>query len=90
MYFLFLDPPEKCNLIVTEIFDVALFGERALESILHALTILRTEDDFKIIPCGATVYVTGKLSIYYKIHDGTSFRCLFSIQPNSICGPKYM
>lgn len=56
----FLDPPEKCNLIVTEIFDVALFGERALESILHALTVLRTEDDFKIIPCGATVYVTGK------------------------------
>lgn len=44
---------------MTEIFDVALFGERALESILHALLELRTEEDFRIIPGKASVYVTG-------------------------------
>ncbi|KAG5892993.1 hypothetical protein JTB14_031844 [Gonioctena quinquepunctata] len=53
------EPPDKCNLLVTEVFDVALFGERALETILHALTVLCTEDDFKIIPCQARVFVTG-------------------------------
>ncbi|KAJ8945432.1 hypothetical protein NQ318_009888 [Aromia moschata] len=49
--------PCKCNLLVTETFDVALFGERALESIFHAATVLRTEDDYKIIPCGAKLYI---------------------------------
>ncbi|KAJ8922870.1 hypothetical protein NQ315_007905 [Exocentrus adspersus] len=50
----------KCNVIITEIFDVAFFGERALESIFHALAVICTEEeDFKIIPCGAKLYVTG-------------------------------
>ncbi|CAH2017350.1 unnamed protein product [Acanthoscelides obtectus] len=53
------EPLGKCNLIVTETFDVALFGERVLESIHHALSTLKTEDDFKVVPARAKVYITG-------------------------------
>lgn len=48
----------KGNLIVTEIFDAALFGEHMLDTLIHALENL-VEDDFEVIPCAATVYVTG-------------------------------
>ncbi|KAJ8927099.1 hypothetical protein NQ314_020371 [Rhamnusium bicolor] len=62
-------PLDKCNLVITEIFDVAFFGERALETIIHAVTVLRTERDYKIIPCGAKLYVTGIFSP--QIHSKT-------------------
>ncbi|CAH1174194.1 unnamed protein product, partial [Phaedon cochleariae] len=55
----FSESPVECNLLVTEVFDVALFGERALETIAHASTVLCTENDYKIIPCKAKVYLTG-------------------------------
>lgn len=46
------------NLIVTEIFDAALFGEHMLDTLIHAIGSL-VEEEFEVIPCGATVYVTG-------------------------------
>lgn len=59
----FSEPPAKCNLLVTEIFDCAIFGERMLESILHAHHILITEQDYKIVPCGARLYASGKVYV---------------------------
>ncbi|XP_023013258.2 protein arginine N-methyltransferase 9 isoform X1 [Leptinotarsa decemlineata] len=53
------DSQEKCNFIVTEVFDVAFFGEKALESIFHALTVLRTEEEYRIVPCRAKIYFRG-------------------------------
>ncbi|XP_066252340.1 protein arginine N-methyltransferase 9-like [Euwallacea similis] len=64
------EPPARCNLLVTEIFDCALFGERMLESLLHAHHLLITEkDDFKMVPCGARLYAS---AINYK--DTQNFR----------------
>ncbi|CAH0560667.1 unnamed protein product [Brassicogethes aeneus] len=51
--------PAPCNLIVTEIFDIALFGERALESLVHGLKTLVNYPKFKVIPASADLYVTG-------------------------------
>ncbi|XP_060531585.1 protein arginine N-methyltransferase 9-like [Cylas formicarius] len=53
------EPYGSCNLIVTEIFDVALFGERMLESLIHAHQVLVTEKSFKIIPCAARLFAMG-------------------------------
>jgi type II protein arginine methyltransferase len=47
-----------CNLIVTEIFDAALFGENCLRTIKHALDTFVSEEKFKVIPASAKVYVT--------------------------------
>lgn len=63
----------KGNLIVTEIFDAALFGEHMLDTLIHALENL-VEENFEIIPCSATVYVTGisseqLLESYQVCHD---------------------
>lgn len=52
-----VDGSIKGNLIVTEVFDVALFGEHMLETLTHALEHL-AEDNFEIIPRRASVYVT--------------------------------
>lgn len=52
------DGKVKGNLIVTEIFDAALFGEHMLDTLTHALDNL-VEKDFQIIPRAATVYITG-------------------------------
>lgn len=58
------EPPAVCNFLVTEIFDVAIFGERMLESLVHAHQILITEkNNFKIVPCGARIYAA---AINYK------------------------
>lgn len=50
---------------MTEIFDCAIFGERMLETLLHAHHILITEkNSFKIVPCGARLYASGKKNIF--------------------------
>lgn len=46
------------NLLITEIFDVGLFGENILETIISAWENL-LDKDAKIIPASATIYVTG-------------------------------
>lgn len=54
------EAPARCNFLVTEIFDCAIFGERMLETLLHAHHILITEkDNFKLVPCGARLYASG-------------------------------
>ncbi|KAJ8984610.1 hypothetical protein NQ317_006072 [Molorchus minor] len=85
-----LESPDKCNVIMTETFDVALFGERALESLFHALTILRTEENFKVIPSTAKLYVTGinseeLASKYWYIPSET----LKFLQLHSLCIRQY-
>ncbi|KAL1510043.1 hypothetical protein ABEB36_004699 [Hypothenemus hampei] len=68
-------PPVRCNLLMTEIFDCALFGEKMLDSLLHAHEVLITEkNDFKIIPCGARLYAS---AINYQ--DFQSFRVVNEI-----------
>lgn len=63
------DSGVKGNLIVTEIFDAALFGEYMLDTLIHAIENL-VDDHFEIIPCAATVYVTGISSQQLlKIHQ---------------------
>lgn len=66
------DGKVKGNLIVTEIFDAALFGEHMLDIIVHALDNL-VEDNFEIIPYSATVYVTGinseQLLKVHRVYD---------------------
>lgn len=52
-----VDPPGPCDLIVTEIFDAALFGENCLSSIRHAFGCFASRN-CKIIPSGAKVYLT--------------------------------
>nr|CAH7747219.1 unnamed protein product [Callosobruchus chinensis] len=81
------DPVDKCNLIVTETFDVALFGERVLESIHHALSTLKTEEDFKIVPARAKVYITGRISSP-ELHSKYQYipkPCLERLQLDDIC-----
>ncbi|KAK9702834.1 hypothetical protein QE152_g29700 [Popillia japonica] len=46
------------NLLITEIFDVGLFGENILETLISAWENL-LDQDAKIIPASATIYVTG-------------------------------
>ncbi|XP_076252544.1 protein arginine N-methyltransferase 9-like isoform X1 [Rhynchophorus ferrugineus] len=54
-----VDPPTPCNFLMTEIFDVAIFGERMLESLVHAHQVLITEKDrYKIVPCAAKLYAS--------------------------------
>lgn len=50
--------PAPCNLIVTEIFDAAVFGESCLKTIKHALDTFIKGNNFKIIPAGVKLYVT--------------------------------
>ncbi|WP_135081429.1 50S ribosomal protein L11 methyltransferase [Terasakiella sp. SH-1] len=49
------DLPEKCDLLLTEIFDRAIVGEGALPTLNHAWHHLLKEDA-RIIPQGATLY----------------------------------
>ncbi|KAF2905693.1 hypothetical protein ILUMI_00477 [Ignelater luminosus] len=46
------------NVLITEIFDTALFGEHMLETLIHAWDNL-LEPSSKIIPYGADIYITG-------------------------------
>lgn len=46
------------NLLITEIFDIGLFGEQALETLIHAWENL-LEEDATVIPASASLYVTG-------------------------------
>nr|CAI5853753.1 unnamed protein product [Callosobruchus analis] len=80
------DPLDKCNLLVTETFDVALFGERVLESIHHALSTLKTEEDFKIVPARAKLYITGISSP--ELHSKYQYvpkQCLKRLHLDDIC-----
>ncbi|KAJ3658679.1 hypothetical protein Zmor_010404 [Zophobas morio] len=52
-------PPTPCNLILTEIFDAGVFGEDCLETIKHSMDNFLVEKNFKIIPAGVKLYVTG-------------------------------
>ncbi|CAH1098606.1 unnamed protein product [Psylliodes chrysocephalus] len=84
------EPPDKCNLLVTEVFDCALFGERALETIYHASTVLRTEEDYKIVPCGAKLYVTGISSQdLIKRHKWTLDKSLQLLNLQNVCLTEY-
>lgn len=48
------------NLLITEIFDVSLFGEGALKSIKHALdNFMDQEKVIKVIPAKASIYLVG-------------------------------
>lgn len=54
-----VEPPTPCNFLMTEIFDVAIFGERMLDSLVHAHQVLITEkNNFKIVPCAAKLYAS--------------------------------
>ncbi|XP_017781167.1 PREDICTED: putative protein arginine N-methyltransferase 9 [Nicrophorus vespilloides] len=46
------------NVLITEIFDSALFGEHCLETLIHAHEKL-LEKDCRIIPASAKIYITG-------------------------------
>ncbi|ERL89301.1 hypothetical protein D910_06673 [Dendroctonus ponderosae] len=62
--------PSRCNLLVAEVFDCALFGEGMLKTLLHAHnTLITDKQNFRIIPCGAKLYVA---AISYK--DSQSVR----------------
>ncbi|XP_044254189.1 protein arginine N-methyltransferase 9-like [Tribolium madens] len=50
-------PPAPCNLVVTEIFDAAVFGEDCLKTIHYALEHFVSKK-FRIIPASAKLYVT--------------------------------
>ncbi|CAG9864567.1 unnamed protein product [Phyllotreta striolata] len=80
------DPPDKCNLLVTEVFDCALFGEKALCTIYHAISVLRTEEDYKIIPAGAKLYITGiTCEDLIKRHKLTLDKSLDLLNLGNIC-----
>lgn len=48
----------RSNLLVTEIFDTALFGEHVLKTLIHAWDNL-LEPWAKVIPCSADIFVAG-------------------------------
>ncbi|KAL3265932.1 hypothetical protein HHI36_010121 [Cryptolaemus montrouzieri] len=50
-------PPR--DLIITEIFDVAVFGEGILKTLSHVYYKNWVKDSFRIIPAKVTLYVTG-------------------------------
>lgn len=49
----------KSNLLVTEIFDVAFFGEGIISTLIHSLKWHIDNRDFKIIPAKVNIFVTG-------------------------------
>lgn len=76
--------PAPCNLIVTEIFDAALFGENCLPSIYHAVSTFANPGKFQIIPCSAKIYVTG----FESLQITSSFRYVNSLHElglNNMC-----
>lgn len=75
---------KKFDLLVTEIFDVALFGEHALKTIIHAHKVLLDKKNYRIVPSRAHVYVTGieSLKLYQKYKLCSS---LNDIKMSKIC-----
>ncbi|XP_062610319.1 protein arginine N-methyltransferase 9-like [Saccostrea cucullata] len=51
------DIPERLDLLVTETFDAALFGEHVIPSLIHAWDNILNQESGKVIPERATVYV---------------------------------
>lgn len=51
------DFPERVDLLVTETFDAALFGEHVIPSLIHAWENILHPETGKVIPERATVYV---------------------------------
>ncbi|KAK9882087.1 hypothetical protein WA026_018933 [Henosepilachna vigintioctopunctata] len=85
------DLTERCNILVTEVFDTELIGEGALSTFKHAHEVLLTKDCI-VIPSSATVYaqvvecpLVHKWNRMNDIYDGNE--CLLKI-PESLrnCG----
>ncbi|XP_044748791.1 protein arginine N-methyltransferase 9-like [Coccinella septempunctata] len=49
----------KSNLLVTEIFDVAVFGEGILSTLLHSFNWHIDTSNYRIIPARVNIFVTG-------------------------------
>ncbi|CAG9832228.1 unnamed protein product [Diabrotica balteata] len=81
---------DKCNFLVTEVFDCGLFGERALETIYHASKMLRTEEDYKIVPCGAKLYITGiSCEDQIKRHKLVNKKSIKLLNLQNVCVTEY-
>lgn len=63
----------RSNLLVTEIFDVAVFGEGILRTLCHALDTFMIKSNYRIIPAKVKIFVTGigcdKLSKQFRLQN---------------------
>lgn len=73
------DLEEKCNILVTEVFDTELIGEGALATFNHANKYLLTEDCI-VIPHSATIYaqivecpIVDQWNSLSNVHDRSTF-----------------
>ncbi|OXU22388.1 hypothetical protein TSAR_005080 [Trichomalopsis sarcophagae] len=68
------DMPERVKLIVTEIFDAALFGELVIPTLIDAhQNLLATNGAGIIIPMSATLYIAAVESEYIRFRSSVLF-----------------